>query len=104
MGSKMVPKRGPKSDQKMVHKIIPNGPKNCQDCYPVLLACYPISYFGATLPHFFQKMQFRVGHPTKIALTAGAPARGANSKKRLLRRCPQDGFKIAQDSLKTFPK
>ena len=94
MGSKMVPKRGPKSDQKMVHKIIPNGPKNCQDCYPVLLACYPISYFGATLPHFFQKMQFRVGHPTKIALTAGAPARGPQKKNVYFEDVPKMASKL----------
>ena len=94
MGPKMVPKRGPKSDQKMVHKIIPNGPKNCQDCYPVLLACYPISYFRATLPHFFQKMHFRVGHPTKIALTAGAPARGPIPKNVYFEDVPKMASKL----------
>ena len=80
----------------MVHKIIPNGPKNCQDCYPVLLACYPISYFGATLPHFFQKMQFRVGHPTKNRSDRSAPARGPQKKTftskmspRWLQNCPR---------------
>ena len=41
MGPKMVPKRGPKSDQKMVHKIIPNGPKNGQDFCPIFVQIIP---------------------------------------------------------------
>ena len=94
MAPKMDPKRGPKSDQKMVHKIIPNGPKNCQDCYPVLLACYPISYFGATLPHFFQKMQFRVGHPTKNRSDRSAPARGPQKKNVYFEDVPKMASKL----------
>ena len=73
MGPKMVSKRGPKSDKKMVHKIIQKLSKKW-------------SQHGSQ----HDKKSVR---PKRLG-PGGLP------KNHLLRRCSQDGFKIAQDSFK----
>ena len=92
----MVPKSDPKSDQKVIQKMTPNMTKTRAKFATKkgTNKCHTIENLTDTVSTtLFEKMQFRVGNPTKIAPT---PVRGPIPKNVYFEDVPKMASKLTK--------